>query len=350
MGLLLEGHKLHLHPQRVADWDRGGDIAPIYVEVGPTSLCNHRCLMCAYDYLNHKNAYIKRERLIALSRELGEIGVKSVCFAGDGEPFLNDGLVDAIKEADKSGLDVAVSTNGVLLSEPLLEEVLPALSWIRFSINGGDDKSYEAVHRGNRGDFGKVLKIVENAAEIKNRQNLDVTIGVQFILLPENAEIMPDFAALIKEKGADYFVVKPFYRHPGNSYAPENYSFGNYSKLLRKVELLSGGGFNAVVRWGSDKTNTFERRYSECYGLSFITVISADGNVYPCLPHQEEEYSYGNINESGFSDIWFGKRRKEALAKISRLDKNKCQPNCRQHWINNYLWDIKNPPLHGNFI
>ena len=46
----IDSHKLIYHPERVADWMAGNNIYPICMEISPSSSCNHRCQICAFDY------------------------------------------------------------------------------------------------------------------------------------------------------------------------------------------------------------------------------------------------------------------------------------------------------------
>ena len=47
----VDSHRLSFHPERVAEWKQEGDCYPIYVEIGPTNKCNHKCMFCALDWL-----------------------------------------------------------------------------------------------------------------------------------------------------------------------------------------------------------------------------------------------------------------------------------------------------------
>lgn len=348
----LEGHKLHFHPQEVAAWYRGERVHPIYVDLGPVSNCNHRCLFCGYYYLDHAAGMLPEDVMLRLMDELAEMKVKSICFAGDGEPLLNKGTIPAAVKAKALGLDVAMSTNGVLLDREKAAALLPALTWIRYSINGGSAASYAVVHQAKEADFERVINSLSGAAKIKKECGLGVTLGVQFVFLPENAETVFDLARQVKECGADYFVVKPFYHHSGNAYkVPESFDMRNYSNMLGKVEALSRGGFHSAVRWNTSRDNSSVRAYTVCHGLPFISIISASGDVFPCLPYQDKAlHSFGNINQMSFRDIWYGPRRKKVMQYMDALDKNKCQPNCRHHAINKYLWEIKNHNDHWKFI
>jgi len=60
---------------------------------------------------------------------------------------------------------------------------------------------------------------------------------------------------------------------------------------------------------------------------------------------------YGNMYENTFKEIWEGnKRHKSVQWAEGKLDTNQCRLNCRMDEINRYLWDLKNPPEHVNFI
>ncbi|MDO8528374.1 MAG: radical SAM protein, partial [Nanoarchaeota archaeon] len=85
MGIDISNHKLMYHPKRVYEWNEKGDCYPIYVEIGLTNLCNHKCIFCALDFLKHEGNFIDREVMLKALKEMGEKGVKSIMFAGEGE-------------------------------------------------------------------------------------------------------------------------------------------------------------------------------------------------------------------------------------------------------------------------
>ena len=59
----------------------------------------------------------------------------------------------------------------------------------------------------------------------------------------------------------------------------------------------------------------------------------------------------GNIFENSLKEIWSSKQKRDAIEYINnQIDKKQCQPSCRHHHINNYLWELKHPNEHINFI
>ncbi len=88
---------------------------------------------------------------------------------------------------------------------------------------------------------------------------------------------------------------------------------------------------------------------------NFSSVEYADsaGNVWGCSMYlNDERFLYGNINDNTFQEIWVGKQRQVSMTWVENsLDANSCRINCRmEKKINRYLWDLKNPPRHVNFI
>jgi MoaA/NifB/PqqE/SkfB family radical SAM enzyme len=210
----IDSHKLILHPERVLKWLRGESIYPICMEISPSGSCNHRCVFCGLDYLGYKPVFLDKDLILKNLKSMKEKGLKSIVAAGEGEPLLNKNTPAIINEAKSFGLDVAMSSNGVLFSRESAKECLASLTWIRFSVNAGSDKTHQIVHRGGSEDFSKALANIENAVAIKRDNGLSSTIGVQMLLIPENSHEVVSFAKKLKEIGVDYFTVKPFSKHP----------------------------------------------------------------------------------------------------------------------------------------
>ena len=351
MNNFLDGHKINYHVKEVSDMFEGKLSAPIYVEISPTGICNHKCLFCHYNYLGHEGKF-KKGKIIELVKELAAAGVKALVFAGNGEPTLHVDTSEAIVLAKSLGLDVAMSTNGALLKEEHFDIVAECLTWIRFSFNAGSKENYAFVHQTKTDDWDKVITNIKKLKEAKTRLKSDITIGSQFVLIPENKEYALEHGQRLKELGVDYFSVKHFYDHSHNEFeVKETISQEFIDDLDAKAQKLNSDDFTFLVR--STKNLTSQRRYTKCYGLEFLLFIDENGDVYSCFSHQYDKKTImGNIFESSFKEIWESAQKQESLNHINDcIEKNNCQPNCRHHQINNYLWELKNPSIeHVNFI
>ena len=351
MSDFLDGHKINYHVREIADMFDGKLQAPIYVEISPTGICNHKCLFCHYNYLGHEGKF-KKGKIPELIAELASMGVKSVVFAGNGEPTLHVDTIKAIQLAYDLGMDVAMSTNGALLKEEHFEILAKCLTWIRFSFNAGSEENYTYVHQTSNDDWQKVIDNIKKLKATKDRLNSNITIGTQFVLIPENKDFALEHGKMLKSLGVDYFSVKHFYDHSHNEFSVvEQIADSFIENLDKEAQKLCDDKFNFLVRSTSNLSS--QRVYDKCYGLEFIVFIDEQGDVYSCFSHQYDKKTImGNIFEKSFKEIWDSQMKKDSLNHINDcITKNNCQPNCRHHQINNYLWNIKHPKVeHLNFI
>jgi radical SAM protein with 4Fe4S-binding SPASM domain len=347
----LDSHKFHYHADAISDFLNGKEAKPIYVEISPTGFCNHHCVFCHYNYLGHKGLF-PDGRMLSLVDELKSLSVKSIVFAGIGEPTLHKETIPAILKAKSLGFDVAMSTNGALLKDGDFDDLARSLTWIRFSFNASSEKDYGVIHKTKEGDFELVLSNIAKLVEAKKRNNSKITIGMQYILMPQNVEGIEELAKKAKSIGVDYLVIKHFYPHTNNSFKtqPEFPPHELMKELYDMSMTISDDNFSFIVR--SPDVLIEERVYDKCFGLPYVVYIREDGDVYSCFAYQDDKRMVlGNILKESMVDIWNSAQKRDAIGYINNcIDKKDCQPSCRHHQINNYLWSLKNPPEHVNFI
>src|SRR3989338_7641833 len=202
--LILDGHKLQWHRERVEAWLRGERIAPITIDCALTRACTYKCVYC-YGMLQAND--IKRMTKDVISRFLddaAEIGVKAISFVSDGESTCSPHLYDAILRGKSNGLDMALGTVGYLLKDERLEEILPALTYLRFNITAANPKRYAEIHGCDEACFHKVIGTIRRSVEIKRCKKLDVTLGLQMVLMPSFADQILPLAKLGRELEVDY--------------------------------------------------------------------------------------------------------------------------------------------------
>lgn len=347
----MDSHKLMYHPQRVAQWLNGDNIYPIELEVGLTNACNHRCIFCAVDYTGYQPTMLDADLFKRRIDEFAKKGIKSIIYAGEGEPLLNKNAVDIINYTKSQGIDAAMSTNGVLLTKEVSEECLASLTWIRFSTAAITEQTYEKIHQCRKGDLQIVLQNMQEAVRIKKDQKASTTIGVQMLLLPDNKEEVVPMAQRLKKIGVDYFTVKPFSQHPqsGNILQVDYQEMLDMEKEIRELETEN---YKIYFRAHSMNKLACRRNYTQCLALPFMVYIDAKGNLWPCIVFMgKEELSYGNIYKESLEEIWEGKRRKDLMNFFASMDLEKnCRELCRLDEMNQYLTELQNPGAHVNFI
>lgn len=347
----MDSHKLIYHPDVVARWMRGENIYPIEIEISPSGACNHRCVFCAVDYIGYQPNFLNRDVILRDILQMSHKGLKSVICSGEGEPLLNKDMPDIANGIKECGVDVAMSTNGVLFTKEKIAECLDAFSWVRYSIASMEHASYDKIQRGKDGDLDKVKENLNEAVRFKRDNKLTTTLGVQCLLLSDNAGLLPDMAKILRDIGVDYLTVKPYSQHL-HSRNKFEIDYEEMLDLEKQLKEYATDDFAVYFRTSAMEKVHHEKHYKQCHGLPFMTHIDAKGNVWPCVAHiGTEDLCYGNIYEQTFEEIWEGGRRREVNERLNKMDINRvCREACRLDEINKYLNELKHPGLHVNFV
>lgn len=358
----IDSHKLHYHPKRVSqliegrhDWNSAKEVYPIYVEIAPVGACNHRCTFCAVDYIGYNSNMLNVEILKMRLEEMGKLGIKSIMYAGEGEPLLHKGISEIVRCTKENGIDVAFTTNATVVNQKFLIEALPHVSWIKVSINAGTAETYAKIHRTKETDFERVLGNLRSLISVRREKNLNCVIGAQSLLLPENSSEMLLLARICKEIGLDYLVVKPYSQHLfSETQIYNSIDYSGYAALEEQLTQLNDEKFEVVFRSHSIRKYIDPERYETCYATPFIwAYVMADGSVYGCSAYLlDKKFQYGNINTHSFKEIWQGDQRMKSFHFVrDQLDITACRKNCRMDEINRYLHRLVEKKVdHVNFI
>jgi GTP 3',8-cyclase len=361
----IESHKLIYHPKRTAelldvkqDWAKAKHIYPIYMEVSPMGACNHRCTFCAVDYIGYNPVRLDFDIMKKRLPEMGKLGVKSIMYAGEGEPLLHKKISELTEVTKLSGIDVSFTTNATVLPKDFLERALPNTSWIKASINAGTAKTYSQIHQTKEIDFTKATDNLSKMIDYREKNNLNVVMGAQSMLLPENVDEMKDLVRLCRDQiGLDYLVIKPYSQHMfSNTHIYEGVDYTQYASLEKELNSMSTKNFNVIFRGNSMKkyTQGNDNRYQKCHATPFLwAYIMADGRVFSCSAYLlDDRFNLGNINVSSFQEIWQGENRKENFKFVkNELDISECRLNCRMDEVNRYIDSIEHQTIdHINFI
>ena len=365
--LILDGTKIAWHQERVEAWERGERIAPVTIDMALTRACNYGCHFCYAMLQENDRSVINQPIIYDFLEDCAEIGVKGISLVSDGESTISPVFVDTVTRGSELGLSMATGTNGFVLTRRRLEEVLPHLTYLRINISAGEKERYAEIMGVKEKWFDRVCQNIADMVEIKRRDNLNVTIGLQMVLMPEYSDQVLPLARLGKKLRPDYLIIKHCSDDEDGTLGVD---YSGYEKLydtLRQAENLSDDEYKVVVKWSKIKANG-ERSYQRCYGAPFMLQMSGSGLVAPCgmlFNERYKKFHIGNICETRFRDIWASDRYWEVMNYLASPKFNAqkmCGSLCLQHKVNETLDEYqkgrfafpdlinKSPPQHINFI
>ena len=312
--LILDSHKLSYHYDRVESWANGEKIAPVSVDMALTRACGAMCSFCyAMVQEPQERASIKTKNALDLLDDFKEIGVRGVSLISDGESTLSKSYVPFIQHASKIGIDVGNATNGWEWEKEKIDQVLPHLKWVRFTVAAGTPESYSKImFKGSEHTkvFDRAMSNIRYAVRLKEKLNLDVTLGIQMVLLPEFKDEIIPFSKLAVDLGVDYGVIKHCSDDEFGTLGVDYSKYENMYEKLIEAEKLSNEKTKIIVKW-SKIENKGIPSYKRFYGPQFLLQISGSGLVAPSGMFFNARYSkfhIGNFVDERFKDIFKSQR------------------------------------------
>lgn len=310
-------------------------LPPIEASIDPIFSCNLNCEWCnsAKPILKNpakKGKKMPTEHLLNLCRFLGRWGVKGVCFAGGGEPFLHEDCFRANYLLKELGVETAFLTNGVMMTDQDIQSVVECSRWIGFSVDSGDRNNYALLKGVSPEIFDKVIDRMRKVIDLRNRTGSRLEISYKFLIHPRNASFIYKAALLARDIGVDYIHFRPAASE--NILGDENFvllfPLDLIEEELEKAFSLETETFKVYgIRHKFSPTLNLERRFSSCLASPLLIQLGADGNVYLCVDHRgKDKFILGSHypDPSNIERFWGGNAHREL---IKRVDVKKC-PRC----------------------
>lgn len=360
----LDTTKLIHHRERVEAWMRGERVAPITIDMALTQKCSYACTFCYAGLQQNPQAPVPWDAYSAFLDDCAEIGVKAISLVSDGESTENPDFVRFILKCKSVGIDVATGTNGLKLRN--LDEIVPALSYLRFNFNAATPSRYAEIMGATEKRYEQVVENIKIAVDVKRRAGADCSIGLQQVLLPEYADEVIPMALLGRELGVDFFVIKHCSDDEQGSLGVnyEWYKTDLAQQLFRAAEALSTPTYSVQAKWSKFRTGR-DREYSRCYGTALHLQMSGSGIVAPCGSFFSEKYNrfhIGDLRTDRFRDVVKSDRYWAVMSylKSDAFDPRKeCATLCLQDRTNLALFNAihkgaalpdPGPVKHSNFL
>jgi len=276
---------------------------PAGVELDLTTDCNFNCPDCI-DRSRPPHHTLSKSLLVELLDDFEQIGIRNVILIGGGEPLCSPHLPFALEKCSACGIKAAVVTNGSLVSDTIAEAMAENCSWVRFSLNAGEARTHDLIHRPRMNDvFNTVLRNLERLSGLMPGRT-----GVSFVVEDANAAEVVQAARLARNTGCSHIQFKAKRDPATKALLP-----------LRKTEAVSANC--AAAQELSDKEfkvhltlslravlaldRSQPKEYDRCSVQRIRTTICADGTVFPCsLFRHDATCCLGNVRTARLPDLW----------------------------------------------
>jgi len=292
------------------------DEYPSQLSIFLTTRCNLRCFVCNRE--GHKGEDLRFENIYKLENAIKN--ARKVDLTGWGECFLYprfDDVLNYIYSLNPSDNLIFITTNGTRLSEHIAGLLGGHLNSFIISLNAATPETYNRDMK--NGNFETTLSAVRaflSGLEQKDRRK----VKLHFVAHAENFGEIPDFVVLANKLGVAAVSV-------GNYLISRAKRF-RYSLLHVKEEYNMtvdrardlGGRLGVTVAARKFFTEE-ERSIEECRSPFDECFIQINGDVSPCC--FSGSYYMGNVYETSFEDVWFGKE-------YCKLRKKRYLPACQK--------------------
>jgi pyruvate-formate lyase-activating enzyme len=331
--------KIFAHPDRLASLLAGEPCPPVTVELDLTNRCGHACPECAGGKVDPTAALDTIEALDYV-HQIRDLGAKGLILTGGGEPLAHPDCAAVATEAARVGLDVGLITNGGLLDDDSIATLVACCTWIRVSLDAGEEHQYRRVHGRGGGEFRRVLARIAALGQRKQDAGPDCTIGVGYLLDAGNLAGAPVLAAQLADMpGVDYLQLRPFH--------------GRATPLAATWALAACARYQSATFHvvSSDQKYGVQpgRDYTRCAAAEVCAVIAADSSMPLCCHYRgDAAFSLGHLRGGAtVAELWYAPRHRELL---DGMDVSHCLPLCRGDAINRTVHQIGRPVQHPAFL
>ncbi len=330
--------------------------------------CNLRCVHC---YAQSKDIEYKNELTTQQGKDLiddlAQFGAPVILFSG-GEPIMRQDLPELAQYARSKGMRAVISTNGTLIDKKMakiLKEI--GLSYVGVSLDGMRETNDR--FRGVNGAFDLALQGMRNClAE-------GIKVGLRFTINKKNVKDVPAiFDLLEKEKIPRVCFYHLVYAGRGSKLVKEDLTHAESRKtldlIMDKTKEMHDKGFPMEVltvdnhcdgpyiyfrllkedpKRAADVFELLQMNQGNSSGIG-IACVSWDGSVH--ADQFWRHYSFGNVKERKFSQIWMdtgnelmaGLKSRKLLIKANA---DRCA-KCKWFDICNGNFRVRAEAIHGN--
>lgn len=295
--------KAAMFPDKILALRNGHVPTPAQVLISISDTCNHKCSWCTYrdkdspvselflkDNGSPPNRFIPTDVCLSVIDDMRMMGVRAVQLTGGGEPCVHPDFGVILKKVLDCGMAAAVVTNGTNLKEEWIP-LLRRCTWLRVSINAGDEETYRKIHRTGKGMWGKAWDFVYKLA----RQG--PTLGVSMVVCQENCKEVLSLSLQARDAGADNVRICHQQGGPVDAWLAAERDIKTATNVLTLRDK-----FAVIVRPPVDLSPP---THEDCGYQYFAPYLGADMNLYRCCNTAYTQGGLiGSVKFKSFISVW----------------------------------------------
>ncbi|MFA5072274.1 MAG: polysaccharide pyruvyl transferase family protein, partial [Nitrospirota bacterium] len=161
---------------------------PSYLQVELTNHCSIQCSMCELSHCTREKGYMSEETFKRIVHQLMDWGIPGIRFTLWGEALMHPQVMEFAIYAKQHKLQVGLNTNGILLNETKMNQLIEAgVDEVIFSVDSFDDDHIYKKFRPSEKSIHDVNAVILHFIEMKKQKNSrPPAIHLQMIGTPEN--------------------------------------------------------------------------------------------------------------------------------------------------------------------
>ena len=278
-----------------------------YLRISITEHCNLRCTYCMPEdgiSLTPKSNLMTADEIISIAQTFVNLGVTKIRLTG-GEPLVRKDARDIILRLGKLGVNLTITTNGILVSNFIETFKQAKIKTVNISIDSLVKDKFNQITRRDYFDT------VQNNIDLLLKEKFNVKLNVVLIKSFNNNEIL-DFIVLTKNKNVQVRFIE-FMPFSGNQW--DKSKLVSYAEIMETIQTEYA--FSDIERLQDSPNDTAKNFKINSYKGSFAIIssvtnpfcstcnrirLTADGKLKNCL-FSNSETSLLDVLRSGESII-----------------------------------------------
>ncbi len=174
---------------------------PRLMELFLTSKCNLKCIMCGGEKKEAVISDKEFEEVLNIFPYLQYLSIKG------GEVFFDKRLKRLLEKAKKTNVKLEVITNGLLLDEKIINDLVDTQTNLSISIDSVNKDVYESIRVGAK--FEKLISNLELLNKIRKQKNNKVSTTLHMVVMKRNYKEIENVIKFAHKYNFDHMTVIP---------------------------------------------------------------------------------------------------------------------------------------------